>query len=87
VPPRQSIGKDGNTTMANITRQVTGGVDTHADTHTAAVVDELGRCLGHEQFGSGPAGCRALLRWMQHYGELTMVGVEGTGSEPVNPSV
>jgi transposase len=80
VPSLSVEGKDGNTTMANITRQVTGGVDTHADTHTAAVVDELGRSLGHEQFGSGPAGCRALLRWMQTFGQLTLVGVEGTGS-------
>lgn len=66
--------------MAKITRQVTGGVDTHADTHTAAVVDELGRLLGHEQFSSGAAGCRALLRWMRAFGQLALVGVEGTGS-------
>jgi hypothetical protein len=29
---------------------VTGGVDTHKDTHTAAVLDATGRLLGHHQF-------------------------------------
>jgi hypothetical protein len=28
-------------------REVVGGVDTHKDTHTAAVVDIAGRMLGH----------------------------------------
>ena len=36
--------------------RVTGGVDTHKDTHTAAVLDPTGRLLGHRQFPTTPAG-------------------------------
>jgi transposase len=59
---------------------VTGGVDTHADTHMAAVVDRVGRVLGTEQFPVTVAGYRAALAWMRRRGELAKVGVEGTGS-------
>ena len=39
-----------NTMVGNTTplREITGGVDTHADTHTVAALDELGRLLGHQ---------------------------------------
>ena len=37
---------------------VTGGVDTHKDTHTAAVLDPCGRMLGHRQFPT--CRCREL---------------------------
>ncbi|MCF6475391.1 IS110 family transposase [Nonomuraea sp. MG754425] len=58
---------------------VAGGVDTHQDTHTAAVIDLVGRVLGTEQFPATPAGYTALLTWMRTFGHLTRVGVEGTG--------
>jgi transposase len=80
MPSRRFDGKDGNTTMAKMTRKVTGGVDTHADTHTVAVIDEVGRLLDHHQFAADPAGYRALLAWMRRFGHLQLVGVEGTGS-------
>jgi transposase len=67
-------------TMAELARPVTGGVDTHADVHVAAVLDELGRVLGTESFPTTTAGYRALLDWMGHHGELVAVGVEGTGA-------
>lgn len=57
-----------------------GGVDTHQDTHTAAVIDLVGRVLGTEQFPATPAGYRALLAWMRRFGRLGPVGVEGTGA-------
>jgi transposase len=60
--------------------QVTGGVDTHCDTHAAAALDALGRVLGSAQFPTTPAGYRALLGWLRGFGELLRVGVEGTGS-------
>ena len=66
--------------MAKQLRYVTGGVDTHADTHTAAVIDEVGRLLDSRQFRADPAGYRALLAWMRRHGTLALVGVEGTGS-------
>jgi transposase len=59
---------------------VTGGVDTHRDTHTAAAVDGQGRLLGHRQFPATAAGYTALLAWLRAFGRLVRVGVEGTGS-------
>lgn len=60
-------------------REVVGGVDTHKDTHTAAVLDTAGRVLGTEQFVTTAAGYRSLLAWMRGHGTLLKVGVEGTG--------
>ena len=59
---------------------VTGGVDTHADVHVAAVVDRIGRVLGTEAFPASQDGYRSALAWMRSRGELAKVGVEGTGS-------
>ncbi len=59
---------------------VTGGVDTHADTHVAAALDRVGGLLGVESFPVNPAGYTALLRWLRRHGTVTLVGVEGTGS-------
>ncbi|MGI0151446.1 MAG: IS110 family transposase, partial [Thermoplasmata archaeon] len=61
-------------------RRVTGGVDTHLDTHVAVVLDEIGRVLGTEAFPAEERGYGALLAWMARHGELGKVGVEGTGS-------
>jgi transposase len=60
--------------------EVAGGVDTHLDTHTAAVVDMVGRVLGTEQFPATAGGYAALLAWMGSFGHLMRVGVEGTGA-------
>ncbi|WP_435830599.1 IS110 family transposase [Nonomuraea fuscirosea] len=60
--------------------EVAGGVDTHQDTHTAAVIDPVGRVLGTEQFPATPAGYAALLAWMCTFGQPIRVGVEGTGA-------
>lgn len=72
--------------MASITPQpqsiveITGGVDTHQDTHTAAVIDTVGRVLGTEQFPAHQAGYIALVNWMRSFGSVARVGVEGTGA-------
>jgi transposase len=60
--------------------RVTGGVDTHKDTHVAAALDDLGRVLGTEAFPTTTAGYRALLRWLSSHGQVISVGVEGTGA-------
>ena len=60
--------------------EVSGGVDTHRDTHTAAAIDTAGRRLGHRQFPANPAGYRQLLAWLRSLGTLRIVGVEGTGA-------
>jgi transposase len=59
--------------------EVFGGVDTHADTHTAAVIDAAGRLLGHRQFAAAPAGYAELTTWMRTHGLVQRIGVEGTG--------
>src|SRR5687768_1253871 len=68
------------TTIAVQTRTVTVGVDTHKDTHVAAVLDEVGRMLGSCGFPTDPAGNAALIRWAEEHGRITKIGVEGTGS-------
>jgi transposase len=59
---------------------ITGGVDTHADTHVAAAVDDRGAVLGTASFDATAAGYASLLAWLNGYGPVTGVGVEGTGS-------
>lgn len=59
--------------------EVTGGVDTHKDTHTAAAIDAAGRMLGSAQFPTTPAGYAALLGWLRRFGTLVLVGIEGSG--------
>jgi transposase len=68
------------TTMTPEPGCVTGGVDTHLDTHVAAAVDHLGGVLGTESFPTTAAGYRRLLGWLRSFGQLHAVGVEGTGS-------
>ena len=62
------------TTADNI--QIIGGVDTHQDLHTAAIVSHDGTVLGTESFSTTRAGYRAMLRCS--HGELLRVGVEST---------
>ena len=66
--------------MAKTAGLVTGGVDTHADVHVAAVVDQVGRVLGTGSFPADEAGYARLLAWLAGHGQLVRVGVEGTGS-------
>src|SRR3954453_5438206 len=59
---------------------VVGGVDTHSEIHRAAVLDAPGRELGDGEFPATTPGYQALLGWLQSFGELMRVGVEGTSS-------
>ena len=63
-----------------ITRAITGGVDTHADTHVAAALDPLGGLLGVREFPATAAGYAGLLSWLAGFGTVALVGIEGTGS-------
>ena len=67
-------------TIVEATRAVTGGIDTHSEVHVAAALDEIGGLLGAESFAANPAGYEALFTWMSAFGDVTKVGVEGTGS-------
>ena len=66
--------------MADSSRPVTGGVDTHKGIHVAAVVDRLGAVLGTAAFDNSTPGYELLYRWLSGFGTLERVGVEGTGS-------
>jgi len=59
---------------------ITGGVDTHADTHVAAALDRLGGLLGVREFPATAAGYADLLSWLGGFGTVALVGIEGTGS-------
>jgi transposase len=77
IPDRKEMSMSSMTDQA---LPVTGGVDTHADAHVAAVIDHVGRVLGTESFPVNASGYAAALAWMQSHGPLEQVGVEGTGS-------
>jgi transposase len=66
--------------MTGRTRVVIGGVDTHADTHEAAVLDGRGRLLAVKRFAAIDQGHRQMLAWMQGFGQVQQIGVEGTSS-------
>jgi transposase len=68
------------TTTPVDTLEVILGIDTHADTHVAAVIDPLGRHVGHATFDTTVAGFKALLAWATTFGVVTQAGIEGTGA-------
>jgi transposase len=68
------------TTMTDPTRRVTAGIDTHKDFHVVAALDELGRELGVETFATTARGYRQVLRWLRGFGDIDVVGIEGTGA-------
>jgi hypothetical protein len=67
------------TIIVDTQRALTGGVDTHADVHVAAVIDPEGGLLGVKSFATNLAGYKLLSGWMGTFGEIGLVGVEGTG--------
>ena len=73
-------------TIVEAARPVTGGVDTHLDMNVAAALDDIGGLLGVEEFATDAAGHRRLLSWLESFGEVVRVGVEGTGSYGVGLS-
>ncbi len=68
------------TELSEIDNPVAAGVDTHAEVHVAAVIDQVGRELGHASFATTPAGHRELHAWIDTHGVVTVVGIEGTGA-------
>ena len=50
--------------------EVTGVVDTHKDTHTAAVVHAHSLVFSHREFPTSTASYRALLRSLRSHCEL-----------------
>ena len=66
--------------MDHQTLVVTGGVDTHKATHVAAVVDPTGRLLATQSFPATPTGYTQMAAWMNSFGLVDRIGIEGTGS-------
>jgi transposase len=66
--------------MTDTPTDVIGGVDSHADTHHAAVIDQRGHPLGSSQFPATAEGYQQLAAWLRRHGRLDRVGVEGSGS-------
>ena len=66
--------------MAQVDLGVFGGVDTHKLAHVAAAVDSTGRLLGTAEFSAGTGGYQQLADWLEAWGTVACVGVEGTGS-------
>ena len=58
------------------------GVDTHTGTHTACLVDRLGRQLAVITIPADPGGCRRLLAWARQHapGPQLAWSIEGTRS-------
>lgn len=54
------------------------GVDTHADTHTAVVLNHIGGVLATAQFPADDDGYHQLLAWATGHGRVDAAGIEGT---------
>jgi transposase len=67
-------------TIVEVERRITGGVDTHLDVNVAAALDDIGGLLGVESFATTVDGNQALISWLDSFGCVDLVGVEGTGS-------
>ncbi len=63
--------------MTAQTRSVVLGVDTHAETHTAALIDQQGRLIDTVQVPTTNDGFGRLVMWAATHGHVTAAGVEG----------
>ncbi len=68
------------TSMPDRQLSITGGVDTHKDFHVAAALDQMGTVLQTAQFATTKADYLNLVAWLESFGPVMGVGVEGTGS-------
>ena len=67
----QPLRKEGMAmTIVEAAPGITGGVDTHLDKHVAAALDSLGRLVGTESFPADAGGYKALLGWLEEFGQV-----------------
>jgi len=59
---------------------VTAGADTHRDTHMIAALDQRGAELGVREFATDPTGHDDILDWLETFGTIVRIGIEGTGT-------
>jgi transposase len=67
-------------TMPDHDEFVIVGVDTHADSHVAVVLDPRGQLLAGRAFPATRAGYGRLVEWASTHGPIDRLGIEGTGS-------
>jgi transposase len=67
-------------TIAEERPAVTGGAATHSEVHVAAALTPAGGLLGTREFPATAAGYVSLPGWLSGFGDIALVGVEGTGS-------
>jgi len=68
------------TTFATDPGGLIGGVDTHADTHTLAILTANGGVLCTETFPATTAGYDQMITTLNDAGQVATIGVEGTNS-------
>lgn len=68
------------TIIADVPASVTVGIDTHRDSHVAFALCERGRRLDQLEFPATTAGHRELQQWLDQFGVIDQIGIEGTGS-------
>lgn len=61
-------------------RPIVVGVDSHKDSHQAAVLDAQGALLGNRRFEASRKGYHELEVWLANLGAVERVGMECTGS-------
>ncbi len=66
--------------QGNTRVRLTLGVDTHADQHVIAALDQQGRLIGSRAIPTTPAGFAALRAWATERGKVECVGIEGAGN-------
>jgi transposase len=66
--------------LASEPTNVIAGIDTHADTHHVAVINEHGKPLADKEFLAVGSGYRKIIEFITSHGTAIAVGVEGTGS-------
>lgn len=59
--------------------EVAAGIDSHKFNLGVGVTDLVGRELGRSEFGNTLAGWARMLEWAKGFGEITAIGVEGSG--------
>lgn len=66
--------------MLNEKTEIFAGIDTHRDTYAIATCDAFGTILNNSEFKTTKCGISKLMNWLTSQGEVSAVGVEGTGS-------
>ena len=67
-------------TLDAVPGSMTVGIDTHKDTHHAAVLGPAGQLIATSSFPATGPGYAALLLWASGLGPIGKVGMEGTAS-------